>query len=63
MLIQKRKMHLKFDFLMHRFRDESRTFSETFSRLLSAMSVLVSEKIEVLYLAFSMVESMFLDSK
>jgi len=46
-------------FLEHRLRDEQRTFSESFERLLAAMSMLISEKAEVLYLTFNAVETMF----
>ncbi|KAI6191753.1 hypothetical protein M3Y97_00261900 [Aphelenchoides bicaudatus] len=53
------KPELLMEFIQNRLRDESRTFSKTFERLLITMSMLISERAEVLYLTFSIVESMF----
>jgi hypothetical protein len=46
-------------FFQNRLRDEGRTFSKSFERLLATMSMLISERTEVLYIAFTMVEAAF----
>lgn len=51
------------EFILYRFRDESRTFSETFMRLMAAMAMSTSERIEVLYLVFTMIETTFLNNE
>lgn len=53
------KPRVQMDFLQHRLRDEGRTFSKSFERLLVSTSMLISERTEVLYLAFTMVETAF----
>lgn len=59
----KKKPLLEMEFILYRFRDESRTFSETFMRLMAAMAMSTSERIEVLYLVFTMIETTFLNNE